>query len=117
MQTTKTKSVDRPFLASALGVLIAAVLTATFSAPAFAAAADTYKAKCAACHGADGSGATAMGKKFKLRDLGSADVQKHSDEELQTIIAKGKPPMPTFEKTLDAAQIQELAAYIRTLKK
>ena len=34
-----------------------------------------YKAKCTACHGADGKGETAMGKANKLRDLGSADVQ------------------------------------------
>src|SRR5258706_2509401 len=32
-----------------------------------------YKAKCAGCHGADGSGQTAMGKAMKLRDLGSAE--------------------------------------------
>jgi len=39
--------------------------------------ADTYKAKCAACHGATGAGDTAMGKNLKLRDLGSADVQSN----------------------------------------
>ena len=33
-------------------------------------AADTYKAKCAACHGADGMGKPAM----KTKDLGSAAV-------------------------------------------
>jgi mono/diheme cytochrome c family protein len=117
MQTQKTKSRNRPFFASAFRWFTVAAFTAgTFSGPALAAGEDTFKAKCAACHGADGSGATPMGKKFKLRDLRSADVQKQSDEDLQTVIAKGKPPMPAFEKTLDAANIQELVAYIRSIK-
>jgi len=80
-----------------------------------AAGEETYKAKCAGCHGADGAGATAMGKKFKLRDLRSADVQKQSDADLQGIIAKGKPPMPAFGKTLDDAKVQELVAYTRSI--
>ena len=108
---------NRPFFVSALRLFVVAAFTAgTFSAPALAAAKQTFKAKCAACHGADGSGATPMGKKFKLRDLRSADVQKQSDEDLQNIIAKGKPPMPAFAKTLDAAAIQELVAHIRSIK-
>jgi mono/diheme cytochrome c family protein len=118
MQTLRTESHHRSVLTSALRVFLAAALTCgTFSAPAFAAGNDLYRAKCVACHGADGSGDTPMGKKFKIRDLGSADVQKQSDEELQNIIAKGKPPMPGFDKTLDAARIQQLVAYVRTLKK
>ena len=117
MQTQKSKSSNRPFFASGFRLFIVAALTAsTFSLPALAAGEDTYKAKCAVCHGTDCSGATPMGKKFKLRDLRSADVQKQSDHDLQNIIAKGKPPMPVFEKTLDAAKIQELVAYIRSIK-
>ena len=38
-------------------------------------AAGTYKAKCSACHGADGKGDTAMGKKMGLMDLASPEVQ------------------------------------------
>ncbi|MDQ2948711.1 MAG: cytochrome c [Bryobacteraceae bacterium] len=117
MQTQKTKSCDRPFFASAYRLFVVAAFTAsTFSSPALAAGEDTYKAKCAVCHGKDGSGATPMGKKFKLRDLRSADVQKQSDDDLQKVIAKSKPPMPTFEKTLGAAKIQELVAYIRSIR-
>ena len=56
---------------------------ALWSKPATAEdAASTYKAKCSACHGADGKGETAMGKKFGLRDLASPEVQKLSDDEL-----------------------------------
>jgi cytochrome c6 len=106
----------RPFSASAYRWFAIAAFAATaFSTRAAAAGEETFKAKCAGCHGADGSGNTAMGKKFKLRDLRSAEVQKQSDEDLQSVIMKGKPPMPAFGKTLDTAQVQELVAYIRSV--
>jgi mono/diheme cytochrome c family protein len=82
-----------------------------------ASGADTYKAKCAACHGADGSGNTPMGKRFQIKDLRSPDVQKQSDANLADVIANGKPPMPALGKTLSAADIQGLVVYIRALAK
>src|SRR5579863_5648119 len=60
-----------------------------------------YKAKCSACHGPDGSGATTMGKMMKVKDLRSAEVQKQTDAQLAEIIAKGKSPMQGYEKSLD----------------
>jgi mono/diheme cytochrome c family protein len=77
----------------------------------------TYKAKCAACHGPDGKGETAIGKTNKIRDLGSADVQKQSDDELAGLIGNGKGKMPPYGKSLKPEQIKDLVAYIRTLKK
>jgi cytochrome c6 len=79
--------------------------------------ADVFKSKCAACHGATGAGDTAMGKNLKLRDLGSADVQKQSDEELANIITNGKGKMPKYDGKLTKDQITEVVKYIRTLKK
>jgi mono/diheme cytochrome c family protein len=76
-----------------------------------------YKAKCVACHGADGKGETAVGKANKVRDLGSADVQKQSDDELAGIIGNGKGKMPAYGKSLKPEQIKDLVAYIRSLKK
>jgi mono/diheme cytochrome c family protein len=76
-----------------------------------------YKAKCASCHAADGSGTTAIGKKMQLRDLRSADVQKQSDAQLTTIITKGKGKMQSYEKSLNADQIKQLVAYMRELGK
>lgn len=76
-----------------------------------------YKTKCAACHGADGMGQTTVGKMNKIRDLGSADVQKQSDDELAGIISGGKNKMPAYAKSLKPDQIKGLVAYIRTLKK
>jgi cytochrome c6 len=76
-----------------------------------------YKTKCAACHGADGKGETGMGKANKIRDLGSADVQKQTDDELSGIIGNGKGKMPAYAKSLKPEQIKDLVAFIRTLKK
>jgi len=76
-----------------------------------------YKAKCAACHGADGKGETAIGKANKMLDLGSADVQKLSDADLTAMIANGKNKMPAYGKSLKPEQIKDLVAFIRTLKK
>jgi cytochrome c551 len=78
--------------------------------------ADIFKSKCAACHGADGKGNTGMGKSLKLRDLSSADVQKQSDADLETIITKGKGKMPAYEGKLTKEQIDNVVKYLRTLK-
>ena len=84
-----------------------------FSAPP--SGADTFKAKCAMCHGADGAGNTPVGQRMKIRDLRSAEAQKQTDDELAGIIANGKPPMPAYGKTLSSADIHELVAYIRSI--
>jgi mono/diheme cytochrome c family protein len=76
-----------------------------------------YKAKCASCHGADGTGQTAMGKAMKLRDLGSADVQKLSDADLTTVTADGKGKMPAYKGKLSAEEIKALVTFMRTFKK
>jgi mono/diheme cytochrome c family protein len=92
------------------------VLWSAFSIAGPPAAADgeaTYKAKCAMCHGPDGAGDTTMGKKLKVRDLRSADVQKQTDAQLADIISKGKSPMQGYEKSLDKAKIDDLVAYLR----
>jgi len=80
-------------------------------------AASLYKSKCAACHGADGKGETAMGKKFGLKDLASPEVQKMSDDELTTTIADGKNKMPSYKNSLKPDQIKDLVGYIRSLAK
>jgi cytochrome c6 len=76
-----------------------------------------FKTKCAACHGPDGKGETAMGKANKLRDLGSAEVQKQSDAELSTIIENGKGKMPPYGKSLKPEQVKDLVTYLRSLAK
>lgn len=99
-------------------VLLAGLTFAlVFSTGSLAEGAADFKAKCAMCHGADGKGDTAMGKKFGLKDLGSAEVQGKSDADLTTIITKGKDKMPAYGEKLSKDQIDGLVKYIRTLKK
>ena len=110
-------------IATLMTILFLVALALAFGTPArpvgatFEDAAATYKAKCASCHGLDGSGNTALGKSMKLAALGSPAVQKKSDDALFTLIAKGKGKMPTFEKTLGAATCKALVAHIRKMKK
>lgn len=78
--------------------------------------ASVFKAKCAMCHAADGSGSTAAGKSMKARDLRSAEVQGQTDEQLYGIITSGKGKMPAYGKTLGADSCKALVAYIRTFK-
>lgn len=98
-------------------VVTAFVVVTAFSTRADDTGEKTYASKCAACHGPDGKGQTAMGKTNKLRDLASAEVEKLSDEELSAIIANGKNKMPAYGKSLKPEQIKELVAYIRALGK
>jgi len=97
-------------------VLTAAILLIVPAAFAAADGAALYKAKCASCHGADGSGQTAMGKAMKLRDLRSPEVQKQSDAELTKVTADGKGKMPAYKGKLTDAEISALVAHMRTLK-
>jgi cytochrome c553 len=95
-------------------VLTLTVLGSTF---ALGDSGADYKARCAMCHGPDGKGDTAMGKKFGLKDLGSAEVQGQSDADLTTTITKGKDKMPAYGDKLSKEQIDGLVKYIRSLKK
>ena len=101
------------------GTMLTVVATglALWSVPAAADAAATYKAKCAMCHGADGKGDTPAGKKMGAHDFAAPEVQKLSDAELATTIAKGKSKMPGYEKSLKDADIKELVTYLRQLAK
>jgi len=101
-------------LALALAVL---VMPGSAKADSGVDGAAIYKAKCSACHGVDGKGQTAMGKNMKLRDLGSGEVQKLTNAELDKIIADGKGKMPAYKGKLDQASIDAVIAHIRTFKK
>jgi len=92
--------------------LLSLVLALALPPIAAADAAADYKAKCAACHGADGS-KSMMGAK----PLSGAEVQGASDADLTKAITDGKGKMPGFKGKLTDAQITDLVKYIRTLKK
>jgi hypothetical protein len=65
-------------------------LLASVTGLAQATGADTYKAKCQMCHGADGLGNTPAGKAMNAHPFNSPDVLKESDADLTTIIKGGK---------------------------
>ena len=100
-------------------VLVPAILfmavTTLWAMEDAAASEALWKSKCATCHGVDGTGNTTMGKKLKLRDLSSSEVQKMSDGDLCDITTKGKDKMPAYEQKLTKDQIQQLVAHMRSL--
>jgi len=85
---------------------------ASAAAPAVA---DVYAAKCASCHGADGSGNTPIGKRLGVRDLRSQEVQGLADGQLAAATAAGKGKVPGFGKSLPPDQIQALVGRVRAL--
>ncbi len=78
---------------------------------------DLFTAKCTMCHGADGAGNTAMGKKFNIQNLRAPEIQKRSDAELAASVTKGKNKMPAFEGKLTPDEIGNVIAHIRELPK
>jgi len=98
-------------LATALAVVVILPLAVRAQNPSET----LYKSKCAACHGADGSGSP-IGKQMGAHDFTTADVQKMSDAELTGTIATGKNKMPKYG-FLKPEDIKGLVVYIRTLKK
>jgi len=94
--------------------IIVLIAPMAFAAPDGAA---IYKAKCATCHAADGSGQTPVGKSMKLRDLRSAEVQKQTDKELYAWTADGKGKMPAYKGKLNDAEINALVVFMRELPK
>lgn len=78
-----------------------------------------YAAQCAMCHGSSGKGDGPAGKALKPapRDFSSGTFKYgSSDAQIAALIKKGKPPMPGFSNLSDQ-QLQDLVAYIRSLKK
>jgi mono/diheme cytochrome c family protein len=76
-----------------------------------------YKAKCAACHGADLAGKPAA----KIPSLVSDDAKKVSDADLTDAIANGgkeKKAMHTFaNKGVTPDQVKMVVSYIREAQK
>lgn len=95
------------------------LLAASIAGPAFsqAAGADTYKAKCAMCHGADGLAATPMAKNLKVLSFKDPAMVKASDAQFIASTTNGKGKMPAYKGKLTDAQIKDVVSYIRTLQK
>lgn len=85
------------------GIILTAILA--LAVPVFAAdGAAVYKAKCAMCHGADGS-------------KNAPNLAKLSEKETADVTAKGKGKMPAYEGKLSAEEVTAVAQYMKSLKK
>lgn len=74
--------------------------------------ATNYKAKCAACHGADAIGKPAA----KIPSLVSEETKKASDDDLAKAVAE-KAKHPASVKSLAPDQVKTIVHYIRSLQK
>jgi mono/diheme cytochrome c family protein len=74
--------------------------------------ASIYKAKCAACHGADAAGKPAA----KIPSLIDDDAKKASDADLTKAITE-KPKHAGVAKSLTPDQVKMVVSYIRQLQK
>jgi cytochrome c6 len=76
-----------------------------------------YKAKCASCHAADGTGNTPVGTKLGVKSFSDPEVAKNTDAQWIDATKKGKGKMPAYDGKLTDDQIKQLVQYIRALGK
>ncbi len=70
---------------------------------------EVYSKYCVSCHGQDGALGLSGAKNLQISAL--------SEQESINIITNGKNAMAPYKKVLSEADIQAVAAYVRTLKK
>lgn len=106
------------------------ILTITLACAAFglvsglgADVKENWDKHCVKCHGKDGSGKTAMGKKLKVLDYTKAeDQKKFTDEEAIKITKEGKKDgnrtlMKPYSDVLSDDEIKALVKLIREMQK
>ena len=91
-------------------IVFLAYLTPTFAQ----SAADNYGHKCAVCHGQDGVGNTAQGKKVHVKDVHAN--MKDSEADMIKIVTEGTgDDMDSYKSEFTASQIKDLVEYYRSL--
>jgi cytochrome c6 len=79
---------------------------------------ELFRARCASCHGADGSGDTTMGRRLEIGSLGASGVQQASDARLTEMIRSGtgEASQKAHQRiTLTDEQVRDVIAFIRSL--
>lgn len=80
-----------------------------------------FQAKCVACHGPQGKGDGPIGSKLKppAPDFTSATSKAKSEDELRNIIENGVPKtsMVAWKKQFSESELQDVLAYVLTLRK
>jgi cytochrome c6 len=99
-----------------IGLMMAAMATATIASLAQGPGADTYKSKCAMCHGPDGLATGPAGKAMKVPPVTAPEFSA-PQADLVATTKSGKGKMPSYAGKLTDAQIKDVVAYMLTLKK
>jgi cytochrome c6 len=99
----------------ALVTLMAATTCACASAQN--AGADTYKAKCQSCHGAQGTPNPGIAKAMGVKPANDPSVKSISEAQMIADTTNGKAKMPAFKGKLTDAQIKDSVEYFRSLGK
>jgi len=74
-----------------------------------------FAESCATCHGKDGRARTFHGRLVGAQNFTDTHWQA-TDDEIIDAIKTGPRAMPAFEKKLSPAEIEALAAYVRTFQ-
>jgi len=105
-----------------IGITLALLLLGSVSVRA-ADAKELWDKNCKKCHGEDGKGQTAMGKKAGAKDYTDAKVQGElKDDAMTKAIKEGVKKddvmkMKAFAETLSDEEVKALVAYVRAFKK
>jgi mono/diheme cytochrome c family protein len=96
--------------------VVLAVVVSLASAVGFAQSGEaTYKAKCAACHGATGTPSAGMAKMMGIKAASDPDIKKLSEAQMVAVVKAGKGKMKPIAGLTDA-QIKDVVAFYRGLK-
>jgi predicted CXXCH cytochrome family protein len=103
---------------TAIGILFFALSGAVAVAADTKAGQASYDKACKSCHGPTGAPNPAVAKMLKadMKDLGSAEVQSQTDDQLKKTITEGKGKMKPVH-TVSGAALDDVVAYVRTFKK
>jgi len=97
--------------------LVLAATIALASSVGFAQSAGeaTYKAKCAACHGATGTPSAGMAKAMGIKAASDPEMKKLTVAEISSVIKSGKGKMKPIAGLSDD-QIKDVATFYKGLK-
>jgi predicted CXXCH cytochrome family protein len=103
---------------TAIGILFFALSGTVALAGDTKAGQAAYDKACKSCHGPTGAPNPAVAKMLKadMKDLGSAEVQSQTDDQLKKTITEGKGKMKPVH-TVSGAALDDVVAYVRTFKK
>jgi mono/diheme cytochrome c family protein len=101
------------------GMIVAAMIAASTGTVAVAqsSGADTYKAKCQSCHGAEGTPNPGIAKMMGVKPVSDPSVKSLSEAQMISDTANGKGKMAAFKGKLTDAQIKASVDYFRSLAK